>query len=338
MQVPQTIVAKDKSPELVKLFNEAVVVLSRLGIPTEGMTSRQLERMAMSFLAVADVKESKDWARARVREGRDTLKSRDIILYINSNFGETISPGSYDDIRRKDLKMPVVANIVVASANKLKAARNDPTRGFSLSPEYIEVIRRFGTEAWEAEIEKFRVGIVTLTEKLSTVRKLHRVPVRLPDGAVLFFGPGEHNELQKKVVEEFLPRYGYGAEVLYIGDAAQRQLLCDKKRLNSLKFMELEHGELPDVVAYSATKNWLFLIEAVHSYGPISQLRLLQLKRLSSGCLADIVYVTAFLDRETFRKFASEIAWESEVLIATDPDHIVHFDGEKFLGPYESLE
>jgi type II restriction enzyme len=115
--------------------------------------------------------------------------------------------------------------------------------------------------------------------------------------------------------------------------------LSDSKRRELLAKMGLSlvsRRELPDVVAYSEEKNWLFLIEAVHSFGPISQLRLVELKRLCRECTADIIFVTAFLNRETFRKFAPEIAWESEVWIADSPDHMVHFDGKKFLGPYKS--
>ena len=108
-----------------------------------------------------------------------------------------------------------------------------------------------------------------------------------------------------------------------------RNSCCDSESPFSDKW------ELPDIVAYSKTKNWLFLIEAVHSSGPISPIRLLELKRLAKECTAEIVFVTAFLTRDTFRKFAPEIAWETEVWIADAPDHMVHFDGDKFLGPYK---
>lgn len=78
----------------------------------------------------------------------------------------------------------------------------------------------------------------------------------------------------------------------------------------------------------------MFLIEAVHSSGPINEIRLHQLKKLTKNCKADIVYVTAFQTRKKFRQFMTEIAWETEVWISEDPDHLVHFDGDKFLGPY----
>jgi type II restriction enzyme len=336
MKIPAFVSNADKPQKLVKLFNEALLILARLGIPLDGLKPRELEKMAMAFLAVADVKRSADWPQARVREGKETLKSRDIIAYLNGNFEEKISMGSYDDIRRKDLKLPVVAGIIIASANKPAAARNDPTRGYSLSPEYLEIIRCFGQPNWLEELEEFMAERPTLAERLAAARQIELVPIKLPDGTNLQFSPGEHNLLQKAIIEHFLPRFGHRADVLYVGDTAKKFLVRNEEKLKSLKFFELQHGELPDVVAYSEHKNWLFLIEAVHSSGPISPLRRLELERLTKGCTADILFVTAFLTRDTFRKFAPEIAWETEVWIADAPDHLVHFDGDKFLGPYKS--
>lgn len=336
MKTPQFVTPKDKSPKLAKLFNEALFILSKLGIPLEGLSPRELEKMAMAFLAVADVKRSGDWAKARLREGKDTLKSREIIAYLNEYFGEDISKGSYDDIRRKDLKMPVVAGIIIASANKPNAARNDPTRGYSLSPEFVEIIRRVQQPGWADEVDEFMADRPTLAERLAAERQIQQVPIKLPDGQTLSFSPGEHNLLQKAVIEQFLPRYGQGAAVLYVGDTTRKFLVRDEQQLKALKFFELEHGELPDILAYSKAKNWLFLIEAVHSSGPISPLRLVELQRLAKDCTADLVFVTAFLNRDTFRKFAPDIAWETEVWIADAPDHLIHFDGDKFLGPYKS--
>jgi len=336
MKIPAFVTNMEKSAMLVKLINESLLVLSRLGIPLDGLKPRELEKMAMAFLAVADVKRSADWSKARIREGKETLKSRDIIAFLNQHFEEKISMGSYDDIRRKDLKLPVMAGIILASANKPNAARNDPTRGFSLSLEYVELIRRFGQPDWADAIEEFIADRPTLSERLDAARQLEIVPIKLPDGQTIQFSPGEHNLLQRAIIEQFLPRYGHGAEVLYVGDAAKKFLVREEAKLRALRFFELEHGELPDIVAYSLEKNWLFLIEAVHSSGPISPVRLLELKRLAKECAADIIFVTAFLTREAFRKFAPDIAWETEVWIADAPDHLVHFDGDKFLGPYKS--
>ncbi len=175
----------------------------------------------------------------------------------------------------------------------------------------------------------------SLARRLAQEREMEKVPVKLTDGRVLRFSPGRHNELQKAVIEQFLPRFAPGARVLYVGDSADKYLVKDSEKLKELHFFELSHGELPDVVAHMEDRNWLFLIEAVYSSGPVSSVRLLELKELVKDCTASVVYVTAFLDSETFRKFSSQIAWETEAWIADRPDHMVHFNGSKFLGPYK---
>ena len=126
----------------------------------------------------------------------------------------------------------------------------------------------------------------TLKTELSESRSLNLVPIIFPSGKNLELSPGKHNELQKAIIELFLPRYGYGAEVLYIGDTADKFLHLEQDKLKELKFFEISHGELPDIIAYSHTKNWLYLIEAVHSSGVISPVRLLNLKRLTNNCQA----------------------------------------------------
>jgi hypothetical protein len=156
----------------------------------------------------------------------------------------------------------------------------------------------------------------------------------LPSGQELSFRGGQHNRLQKAIIEQFLPRFGNGAEVLYVGDAAKKYPLINRKRLAELNFFDIEQSKLPDVIAYSESKNWIFLIEAVYSSGPVSTERRSILAQLLVACAALPVYVTAFLNKAAFRRFSPDIAWETEVWIASDSDHLIHFDGEKFLGPY----
>ena len=335
MQLPTFVTSSKKPRPVVKVINQGLFILQRLGIPFEGLSERRLEKMSMAFLAVADVRQESDWVHAKAFDGTRALKSRDIIAYVNKHFHEQISKGSYDDIRRKDLKLPVAGNIIIKSAIDPNSARNDPTRGYALSPEYAGIIRAFGTEGWEDDLEEFLSERETLSQKLSGDRFLKNVPVKLPQGKKLTFSPGEHNELQRRIIEEFLPRFGNGADVLYVGDTANKLLWVEKEKLAELNFFELSHGELPDIIAYSKSRNWLYLIEAVHSSGPISQLRLAELRDLTIHCRADILFVTAFFDRKTFRQFAPEIAWETEVWIAETPDHVIHFDGLRFLGPYK---
>jgi type II restriction enzyme len=286
--------------------------------------------MAVCFLAVANV--TKDWSKAIENAN---LKSRDIINFVNKNFEENISPGSYDDIRRKDLKLLVLADIVVNSGVNKGSATNDPTRGYALQTDFKKLIETYKTPNWRKNLKAFNKNRPSLADILARKRDIEKIPVRLPNGKPIELSLGEHNVLQKHIIEQFLPRFGSDCVVLYIGDTSNKSLHIEIKELEQLNFFELSHDELPDIVAYSKKKNWLYLIEAVHSSGPMSETRVLELKRMLKDCKSELIFVTSFLTRQEFKKWMLDVAWETEVWIADNPDHLVHFNGHKFLGAYQ---
>jgi type II restriction enzyme len=312
------------------MINQALEILESVGIPLDGKTERGMERMAVCFLAVASV--INDWSKA---SNDNFYKTRDIISYVNTNFEENISSGSYDDIRRKDLKLLVLANLVVNSGEKQSSATNDPTRGYSLDDNFKYLIIHYGTKKWKEELKTFMKNRPTLKDTLSRKRNIEQIPVKLPQGIELHFSSGEHNILQKEIIENFLPRFCTDCLVLYIGDTSNKLLYMDEEKLNHIDFFKLSHDELPDILAYDTLHNWLYLIEAVHSSGPMSEIRVHELKKLLKNCKADLIFITAFLSRNDFRKWSMDIAWETEVWIADNPDHLIHFNGTKFLGPYK---
>ncbi len=323
-----------KKPKGTKqLINNAICIIDAFGIPVDE-TPRRVERMALAFLALSNVTQPNQWKKTKSLDDGIAMKSRDIIAFENKHFHETISRGSYDDIRRRDLKHLVLAGLVVRT--KPDSARNDPGRGYAISPKHAAIIRKYGSLGWEAKARKSLGKNASLKEMLAQSRDIHMVPAVLPGGKRLLLSPGEHNLLQKEIIEQFIPRFAPGAKVLYIGDSADKFLVKNEQMLKKLYFFKLEHGELPDVVAYLESKNWLYLIEAVHSFGPISSTRLYELKKLTKKCRAGIIYVTAFMDYGTYHKFSEQIAWETEVWIAEKPDHMIHYNGHKFFGPYKS--
>lgn len=161
-----------------------------------------------------------------------------------------------------------------------------------------------------------------------------KVPVSLPNGLKVELSPGIHNELQRLIVEDFASRFAPGAVVLYLGDTADKRLVIDADALNGLDIPAMNHDKLPDVVLYDEQRKWLFLVEAVTTHGPVSPKRHAELEAAMKDCPAGRVYVTAFMDFAAFKKYASDIVWESEVWIAEFPDHMIHFNGDRFLGPY----
>lgn len=319
-----------KRPSTQKLILEALHILEVCGLPMTDKTARQREKSAMSFLAVAGVTHSAAWPSAG---DLDPLGTRKIIQFINKHFQEAISLGSYDDIRRKDLKEAVLAGLVVASAGKPGSSQNDPTRGYALDLDFARLVRKFGQKGWQAEAAQFMSDRASLAEALRAKAALDVIAVDLPGGTRLALSKGPHNLLQKAVVEQFLPRFGRDSKVVYLGDAAEKSLHHDKALAEKLNLKIDPAFKIPDVIAYSETENWLFLIEAVHSFGPVSNQRKIELANFASKSKAGLVFVTAFLDLKAFRKSAAEIGWETEVWIASEPDHMIHWNGDRFFGP-----
>ena len=143
--------------------------------------------------------------------------------------------------------------------------------------------------------------------------------------------------LVKAVIEVFCARWSPGAAILGIRDTGRNLVHLNSKALAKLGVSLDSAAKLPDVIIHHKAKNRLLLIEAVTSIGPVDEKRRKELKDLFAGCKAYLVFVTAFENRRTMQTFVSHIAWESEVWIAEDPDHMIHFNGERFLGPYPDV-
>lgn len=324
-----------RKSRLQKTTEETVVILDSLQVPffnfKEGrpLTPAGINRMALCVMALGEVKRS--W-RETSRKSLNAFRSRDIIDFLNANYGLTISKGSYDDIRRVSLAPVLASGIVLRS--KPEADYNDPTNGYILDPDFVDLVQSFGELSWHRKLKIYSEGRASIREELDRKRSLAKVQIELPDNLKFLLGPGAHNELQANIVREFLPRFLKGSKILYFGDAAARQLHKDDETLQQIGFFDLDKGDLPDIVTYDPIRNWVTLIEAVHSGGPMHEGRVLELKRSLVSCTADPIFVTAFADAVTFKKWSASIAWETEVWIAERPDHMIHYNGDKFLGPY----
>ena len=54
---------------------------------------------------------------------------------------------------------------------------------------------------------------------------------------------------------------------------------------------------------------------------------------MTQAVAAGKIFITAFLDFKTFKRFSEHLAWETEAWIAESPDHMIHLDGDCFLAP-----
>ena len=173
---------------------------------------------------------------------------------------------------------------------------------------------------------------------MSKERQMQKVPVTIGRGNSVQLTPGHHSELVKAIVEEFGPRFVPGAEIIYVGDTGDKWSYFNEERLRALGIELDVHGKMPDVLLHCPEKSWLVLVEAVTSHGPMDSKRHRELAELFHHAAAGLVFVTAFPNRREMARHLSHISWETEVWVADSPTHLIHFNGERFLGPYEERQ
>ena len=164
---------------------------------------------------------------------------------------------------------------------------------------------------------------------------MQMIPVQLDEHTEIMLSPGEHSELIEQIISQFAPRFVPGATVIYVGDTGDKAGYFQEHHLADLGITVDLHGKMPDIILYHATNNWLLLVESVTSHGPVDAKRHNELAELFSDARASLVYVTAFSDRTVMARYLRAISWETEVWCADAPTHLIHFDGERFLGPYQ---
>ncbi|HUG19888.1 MAG TPA: BsuBI/PstI family type II restriction endonuclease [Planctomycetaceae bacterium] len=306
--------------------DDALQILKSLGLPKQ----QQNERSSLTLLALAGLKEVDLWKNVK----RPLLRIWDIMSWMRDHYEKDYAANSRETIRRQTIHQFEQARLVDRNPDDPSRPTNSGDTVYQLTEEAAEVLKRFGERDFAKSCAAFIQNHGSLTESYERCRNMVKVPVILPDGSTVELSAGIHNELQRSIIEEFAPRFAPGSFVLYLGDTADKILVIDSERLANLNIPVMSHDKLPDVVLYDRDRNWIFMIEAVTSHGPVSAKRHSELESLLGTCSAGRVYVTAFPDFATFKKYASEIVWESEVWISESHDHMIHFNGDRFLGPY----
>jgi hypothetical protein len=307
-------------------IEEAQAILKELGLPE----AQQNEISGYTLLALCNIKENDKWLNA-FRQSHGVSKG--IMAFIAENYGKEYAPNTRETFRRQVLHQLVQAGIADYNPDIPDLPVNSPRAHYAISAKALETIKTFGTKEWKNSVVQFKNEIGELIQKYSKERKLSRVPITLPNGKVLVLSPGKHNLVQAAIVEEFASRFAKGSILLYLGDTEQKNLHIDKKKLKNIGIPITEHSKLPDVVIYDESKNWLYLIEAVTSHGPMSPKRIVELEDFLTNCKAGKIYVSAFPDFSEFKKHTKNIAWDTEVWIMEFPEHMIHFNGDRFLGP-----
>lgn len=308
-------------------IDEAIEILKALDMPRE----QQNERSALTLLALADIRPESEW-----KSASEPLRGiTEMMDYFEAHYGKKYAPNTREKIRRQTVHQFLQTALVVINPDDPDRATNSPRSVYQLEHDALMLLRGFGKRGWTKRLERYKDKRGTLRDKYARQREMARIPVTLSSGKRLRLTPGEHNRLVKLIIDRFCSRFTPGAQLLYVGDTGKKFAYFDGTTFAELGVSVDAHGKMPDVVAYYKEKDWLVLIEAVTSHGPIDAKRKEELEALFADCRAGLVYVTAFLDRPAMVKYLSAISWETEVWVADAPTHLIHFNGERFLGPHE---
>ena len=298
-------------------ITKAKHILKAVGLPAR----QQADLCALSLLALAGIKVSSAWSSAT----NEWIRIHDIIAFVNKNYGTNYAENSRETFRKRALHHFRTAAIVEDNG----LATNSPNYRWRLTDEFLAVLQ---TNATASSIAEFNSKHERLIDIYASKKRMEMMPVKI-NGIDFAFSTGKHNELQKAIIEQFAPRFAPNCECLYVGDTTEKDLVKKVERLSELGFAITLHDKMPDVVLYREDKNWIYFVESVTSVGPMDSKRIVEIKSMTENVVAGMIFVTAFLDFKTYKKFSEQLAWETEVWIAEMPDHMIHLNGDKFLGP-----
>lgn len=144
---------QEKDLAVQTLIREALFIIDQLGIPLEGLTGRDKEKLAMALLAAGDVKTSKEWRKVKSTNSGYSITTKQCVEFYNTYLEENMSKGSYDYVLRDGFSKLLIGGIVERS--KPESNLSDATRGYRISTEYARIISKFGQKDWEKQVEIF---------------------------------------------------------------------------------------------------------------------------------------------------------------------------------------
>ena len=292
--------------------------LNEVGFPSQ----MQADVCIYSILALAGIKKNTQWKNAT----NEWMRIHDIIQFANSYYYKGYAENTRETIRKQALHNFRNAAMVEDNGK----ATNSPNYRWRITDEFLKVLRSIDKD--NSALLDFKEKHVSLVELYSSKRSIKKIPIKI-NGKDISFSTGSHNQLQKAIIEDFAPRFAPHSECLYVGDTTNRNLYKKEESLNALGFEITLHDKMPDVVLYREDKNWIYFVEAVTSSGPMDGKRIVELKEMTKNVSAGFIYVTAFLDYRKFKEYSDKLAWDTEVWIAAMPDHMIHLNGDRFLGP-----
>jgi adenine-specific DNA-methyltransferase len=309
-----------------KRIQEALAILKDISAPKE----QQNERSALCLLALADIRPETPWIQATAPRRGIT----EMMDWFRNYYGKQYAPNTRETVRRQTMHQFVQMGLIIENPDRPDRPINSPKWCYQLQQQALSLFQLYGSEQWEENRQNYAASVQNLL--LDRKRNMSMIPIVLPNGQAIQLSSGGQNILIKDILEKFCPRFTPGGSILYVGDAGDKFIINETQKLREIGVELDPHGKMPDLVVHYQTQGWLVLVEAVTSHGPVNLKRHNELKKLFQSSTEGLVFVTAFPSRKEMTRYLAEISWETEVWVADQPDHMIHFNGERFLGPYDN--
>lgn len=317
----------ENNPLIIKTrIDEALQILIELGLPRAQLN----ERSALTLLALLDLKPTEPWKAA----ASPLMGITPMMEFMAQHYGKTYKPNTRETVRRQTVHQFLDAALIIANPDAPDRAINSPKTVYKIEESALELLRTYRTTEWQKSLGTYLASSETLKKRYAQERELSRIPIVI-EGKIKTLSPGGQNILIEKIIKDFAERFTPGGKLIYVGDTDEKFAHFNEVALRDLGVTVDSHGKMPDVIIHHLKNDWLVLIEAVTSHGPINPKRKKELEVIFIDIKIPLVMVTTFLSRKAMVEYLAEIAWETDVWVAEDSTNLIHFNGEYLLQAYK---
>jgi hypothetical protein len=300
-------------------LDEIKALLAALNLPAQFIT----DQTAICILTLADRSPRSGLLPEHVCLS-DGARIHDILNFARTNLGRQVAENTRESYRKSSLRPLMNAGFVV----RHQLSTNDPNTYYRLHASFARLLSTTDPAERDRLVERLRLPESVPRRRSRRVVPGQVVTVRLNENTTYELSPGEHNALERAVVESFATAFLVQPEVVCLGDAAVRGGYQNRPLMRRLNLPIDVAATLPDAILYCPVEQHLVIVEAVTSVGAIDAARMAQFQQLVSDAaplVRRISFVTAFPSRTTLRRFVESIAWGSNVWIESELGNLIHF-------------
>lgn len=301
-------------------------ILNEIGFPQKNIT----DITAICVLALYDTKPRTNLIKDYTNLAQGA-RIRDILDFSRTDLGKNYAENTRETVRKHSLKYLVDSGMVIQNADDPNRVTNSGLNNYILSDSFKTLLDAYNYDyAKFEELKGEFVDSVTI-ERRNSISKLKKKPVTISSSSLkeeLVLSPGDHNIIEKFIVEDIFPKISPDFQLVYVGDTKLKNLFINQHICKIIGLNIDVHTKIPDVIGYDNTSKTILLFEAVASSGPIDDLRKKELLEIFHDWPHNIIFGTTFLSQKLFQSFSTTIASGTTAYIIESRKQITYQDYE----------